>query len=246
MKDLKISMIFGILALFAVIAYAEEARINLSQEVDLAEMVAAARSQYKISLENLIEFYNKLGDATKLGMAKQELDALDAIAKPQYVLMVHNLEPLMATENILEANRLYNDGVSYKKAPELFEKKQKLDIAAARFTELLEKYPRSDKVDDACYMLGEIYEGYYFKDYPRAAKYFEKCFEVNPDTTYPARFKAAQIYYEKLKMLGKAMKLYEETRDHDPVFKNRQISAERLELLKATYVPPTKPKETEK
>jgi len=240
MNILKVWCVAGLMLLLSTAAFAQEKELNLAEEYDLAEKVALSRSAYKASLETLIEFYAKLGDATKLAMAQEELDAVDAIAQPQYVLLTRKLKAGSAEENILEANRLYQDGLNYKNYPDLFTKKKRLESAIKRFTELLDKYPTSDKVDDACYMLGEIYEGHYYKDYDRAAQYFEKCYEVNPDTKHPARFKAAEIYYKKLKMWNKAMDVYQETWEHSPVLKNRQIAAQRIEELKAYNILPTK------
>ena len=245
MKILKISCVAALMLLLSAAAFALEKQLNLAEEYDLAEKVALARANHKASLESLIEFYTTLGDATKLAMAQEELDALDAIAQPQYVLLTRKLKPGSAEENILEANRLYQDGFNYKNQADLFTKKNKLDTAIKRFTELLDNYPTSDKVDDACYMLGEIYEGYYYKDYDRGAQYFEKCYEVNPNTKHPARFKAAEIYYKKLKLWNKAIDVYQETWEHSPVLKNRQIAAQRIEELKAYNVFPTKKSEGE-
>ena len=55
------------------------------------------------------------------------------------------------------------------------------------FQQLLTNYPQSDKISDAAYQLGDIYESKAFRQYERAAAYFERCFQWNPKTHFDAR-----------------------------------------------------------
>jgi len=240
MKVLKVFLAAIFLLCFASPAFAQGREVGRGSEYDLVEKVVQSRTEYKLALENLVEFYDKLGDAGKLRMAREELDAFDDVPQNQYLLVVRKAKPGSATENIIEANRLYKDGLSYKKYPDLFTKKKRLREAVKRFTTLLEKYPTSDKADDACYMLGEIYAGFYYRDYNRAVKYLEECFAIDPKTPHPARLKAAEIYHRKLKMLDKAMELYKETEENSPIVRNRQIASKRIVELRARNVSPVK------
>ena len=237
MKVLKICLTTFFLLCSVAFAFAAEESISRGAEYDLVEKVVQSRTEYKLALEGLVEFYNKLGDAGKLGMAREELEAFDDVPQNQYLLVVRKVKPGTATENIVDANRLYKDGLSYKKYPDIFRKKKKLREAVKRFTTLLEKYPASDKADDACYMLGDIYAGFYFRDYSRAVKYYEECFRIDSRTRHPARLKAAEIYHRKLKLLDKAMELYEETEEDSPFIRNRQIASKRIVELKAQNIP---------
>src|SRR6185436_17987379 len=78
------------------------------------------------------------------------------------------------------------------------------------FQEVLTKYPQSDKISDAAYMLGDIYESKAYKHYGRAAQYYERCFQWNPRTQYDARIRAARIYDKQLHERPRAIELYRE------------------------------------
>jgi tetratricopeptide (TPR) repeat protein len=84
-----------------------------------------------------------------------------------------------------------------------------LTYAVARFKKILDEYPESDKTDDAAYELANIYEGHHFKDYEGAAFYYVKCYELNPHTERPARFKAARVYDKYLSDYAEAVRNYE-------------------------------------
>jgi hypothetical protein len=56
--------------------------------------------------------------------------------------------------------------------------------------------------------MGEIYEGFYFQDPVRAVQCYERCWQWNPKTIYPAKFNAAVLYDEKLMNRAKAVELY--------------------------------------
>ena len=83
-----------------------------------------------------------------------------------------------------------------------------LRVALEKFNQLIRDYPTSDKIDDAAYRMGDIYE--YFKDYEIAALCYERTFQWNPDAPYPARFKAAQILDQRLHRRSEALDLYKE------------------------------------
>ena len=76
----------------------------------------------------------------------------------------------------------------------------------------------SKLVDDAAYELGELYEGNAFKQYRRAAQYYERCFQWNPKTHLDARIKAARLYDKNLQERTRAIEIYREivTRETDP------------------------------
>jgi tetratricopeptide (TPR) repeat protein len=82
----------------------------------------------------------------------------------------------------------------------------KLRQALGVFNEVIQKYPSSDKIDDAAYHAGLIYE--HLKDYELAAVYFQRTFQWNEATPYPARFRAAQVMDQKLRMRKEALALY--------------------------------------
>ena len=67
-------------------------------------------------------------------------------------------------------------------------------------------YPTSDKIDDAAYRAGQIYE--HFKDYQIAAVYYQRTFQWDDNTPYPARFKAAYVLDKHLHMRKEALAVY--------------------------------------
>src|SRR5581483_3561802 len=76
-------------------------------------------------------------------------------------------------------------------------------------------YPESDKIDDAAYQLGDIYESKSYKQYRRAAQYFERCFQWNPNTQFDARLRAARLYDKYLQERTRAMELYRDVTTHE-------------------------------
>src|SRR5262249_15920915 len=60
-----------------------------------------------------------------------------------------------------------------------------------------------------------IYESKACKQYRRAAQYFERAYQWNPNTQYDARLRAARLYDRQLMERGKAMELYREVSAHE-------------------------------
>src|SRR5436189_9649 len=67
---------------------------------------------------------------------------------------------------------------------------------------MLSLHPQSDKITDAAYMLGDIYESKAYKQYDRAALYYERCYQWHPRTRYDARLRAARLYERHLNNRG--------------------------------------------
>jgi tetratricopeptide (TPR) repeat protein len=81
--------------------------------------------------------------------------------------------------------------------------------------EVLEKYPTSDKIADVAYELGDLYEGKAFKQYARAAAYFERAFQWRKGSRTDARMRAAKLYDKTLSERAKAIELYRDVIAHD-------------------------------
>ena len=90
------------------------------------------------------------------------------------------------------------------------EKRGKLRIAVEKFTTLIREYPTSDKISEAAFRLGEIYEGWYYEDFAKAAAAYERAYQWNARTILPAKFRAAKLYDEKLMQRDKAVMLYKQ------------------------------------
>src|SRR5262249_48884276 len=82
------------------------------------------------------------------------------------------------------------------------------------FQQMLSRYPRSDKIDDAAYQLGDIYESKAYRQYQRAAAYFERSFQWNPKTHTDARLRAARLY-ERLNDRSRALEIYRDVLTHE-------------------------------
>ena len=65
------------------------------------------------------------------------------------------------------------------------------------------------------YQLGDLYEGRAYKQYDRAAAYFERSFQWVKGTRTDARLRAAVLYDRQLNERSKAIELYREVVAHD-------------------------------
>src|SRR5437867_1350686 len=160
-----------------------------ASDVELVERLLAARRDYQVALEQLRTNYLSTGDMERARWAEEELRQYHRIPKQAYRLDLDVPPPtLQAAYNIPEANELYKEGMKYKLLAEKSRGQDAIDNerrAEMRFQEILSKYPQSDKIDDAAYQLGDIYERQYKPpQYPRAALYFERCFQWNSNTQF--------------------------------------------------------------
>ena len=176
-------------------------------EVDLVEDMALKRNEYRASLKGLIGYYIEQGAANKLAWAQKEYGML---VQYRYLMPGEVVSAdLMATDSIEAADVIYAEAVDvYKDAGGMLivVDEQKLRISLSKFNEVIEMYPSSDKIDDAAYKAGWIYD--HFKDYQIAAIYYQRAFQWNEVTPYPARYRAAHILDQKLHMRTEALPLY--------------------------------------
>jgi len=190
----------------------EDAASLPEKELALVEKLVQSRLDYEDLLRELGEFYSATGNVHKKKLVQKELDSLVRMDKYDYIVPTIDLTAA-PTEYIPAAETLFKDGTTYFEYFDLFEKKQKLNMALARFREILKKYPTSDKADDAAFYIGEIYASGHFKDYETAVKFYQLCYTLNPLTNRPARIKALDIYYKKLKDYGRAEALADKMLD---------------------------------
>jgi len=183
-----------------------------ADEIDLVEGLSAQRQAYRGSLEKLIKYYDASGNNQKLSWARTELNALDRI--PQYRYVDESVilgADLKATARIPAADELYNKAFeTERKAGVLpvLKDEEGLRGALTLYSELLAQYPTSDKIDDAAFRMGGIHE--YFRDYVIALSFYQRAYQWDPATPYPARFKAAAILDGKLHRRAEALQLYQE------------------------------------
>jgi len=188
--------------------------VNIAEasETDIIEQTAVSRQTYRQCLELLVGYYIRTGNNMKLRWAEKELRALNAIPQYNYIIEASVASPnLKASISIPEADGLYKDALQFEKKAGLlpvFKNESLLRLALDKYNQLIKKYPTSNKIGDAAYRAGGIYE--YFKDYSIAVLYYKRAYQWDPMTSHPARFRAAYILDRRLARRAEALKLYEE------------------------------------
>ncbi len=182
-------------------------------EVDLVEDMVAKRKEYYNALKDLGDYYKSANADRRLSMLNKELKVLGSVSQYNYLeSSTISRTDYVAADSIEEADEIYYEAQRLDSKGRLLGvafKKTMLRAALAKYNELIKKYPTSDKADDAAYKAAEIYK--YFGDYYPAAIYYQRAFEWNEYTTYPARFKAAWILDTKLDKKSEALELYKQS-----------------------------------
>lgn len=205
-----------------------------SGELELVEKVIAARRVYAESLKALQDHYRATRDERRLRLAEEELRAFYRNPQPVYRIELDVPGPQRRPlENVSAANDLFRWALSYKDKGFGTEYIDNMHRAELLLQELLTKYPTSTKIAEAAYLLGEIYESRAFRQYERAAAYFERCFQWNPATPSDARLRAARIYDRELRDRAKAIELYRLALDAETSPARRQDATRRLSELGA-------------
>lgn len=203
-----------------------------ASDIELVERLLAARRDYQLALEQLRAHYIAKGDVERTQWSEEELLGFHRILKHAYRLELDLPPPtLQALQNIPEANELYRRAMAYKDkgwGTDLLDNQRRAELL---LQQLLTSYPQCDKIDDAAYQLGDVYEGRLYKMYRRAAQYFERCFQWNPNTQFDARLRAARIYDKQLLERSRAIELYREVTTHDTDPKWLQEAKKRLQEL---------------
>ena len=161
-----------------------------TSDVEMVEKVLAARRDYQVSLEALRAHYISVQDTERERWTEDELREFHRINKQAYNLDLDVPPPtLKAEKNIPEANELYKRAMTFKEkgwGGDYVDNQRRAELL---FQQILTSYPESDKIDDAAYRLAELYEGKAYKQYRRAAVYYERCFQWNPNSQFDARLR---------------------------------------------------------
>jgi TolA-binding protein len=185
-------------------------------DLELVEQVLMGRKNYQKALERLRAHYLQVGDSERAKWAEEELLQFHRIPKQAFRLDLEVPPPtLKGSVNIPSANKLYTKALSYKGKGWKTDYVDNQRRAEILFQQLLTQFPQSNRISDTAYQLGEIYEGYPYKHYKRAALYFERCFQWNPSTQFDARLRAAHIYDRNLLNREKAMQIYKDIMNHE-------------------------------
>ena len=202
-------------------------------DVELVERANAARKEYELSLRKLREHYEKHGDKMRLKWAEDELMGFHLLAKPSYNLDVQDVPPptLEAKVNVREANDLFKQAIEYKGKGTGTDYTLNMRRAEVLLREILEKYPSSDKIADVAYQLAEVYESRAYKQFDRAARYYERSFQWIKGARTDARLKAALLYDRQLNERSKAVELYRDVIVHDTDAERIKLAEKRLAEL---------------
>ena len=186
-------------------------------DVELVEKTNAARKEYEASLKKLWDHYQKAGDRMRAKWVEDELMGFHMLHKPSYNLDVQDVPPpsLEAKVNVREANDLFKAAMTYKGKGLGDDYILNMRRAELLFREVLEKYPNSDKIGNVAYELGDLYESRAYRQYDRAAKYYERSFQWVKGSRTDARMRAAVLYDRQLNERTKAIELYRSVVEHD-------------------------------
>jgi len=208
---------------------ADVVKVAEAGEVDFAEHVVLNRQAYRKGLELLVQYYTKTGNNMKLTWAKKELEALDTIPQYNYIVEASLAGPgLRASTRIPEAGDLYWAALQLEKKARglvIIVDENLLRLALDKYNQLIRKHPSSDKIDDAAYKAGRIYE--HFQDYTLAALYYQRAYQWENETIYPARFRAAFILDKRLHRRAEALELYQQAIKKEKLSVNYKEFAEK-------------------
>lgn len=200
-----------------------------ADEVDLVEQMVTQRKAYRRSLEALIQYYDAAGNHDKVTWARNELTALDRIPMYRYIVEAQVLPAnLKASERIPAADQLYEEASRLEREAgvlPVLKNEEVLRGALGKYSDLIRQYPTSDKIDDAAYRMGHIHE--YFNDFTIALQYFQRTYQWDPTTPYPARFRAATLLDRKLHRRSEALELYQEAIVKESQHNDWRVPAER-------------------
>ena len=214
--------------------------VTLSQagETDIVEQLAINRRAYHQGLELLIRYYTQTGNNMKFNWANEELTALDLIPQYKYIIVAETLDSnLRASTSIPEADDLFKNALRLEEEARVLligTNNDKLREALNTYDRLIRNYPTSDKIDDAAFNAGVIYER--FQDYSIALLYFQRAYQWDPETPHPARFRSARILDKRLHRNAEALELYREALRTEGKYGKRRIWVEYAEeRIKALY-----------
>jgi hypothetical protein len=207
-------------------------------EKEFINDVVLKRNEYENSLEGLRKFYIDTGNAAGKAKADKELEDLRRMRHYIYQPWEDSLPAMMTpTDDIKEAELLYRDGEKLREGLNPIGREARLLEAVEGYRRILEKYQKSNRVADAAYRLGEVYEELGGPDTERAAQFYVRCATWDPNSQFPAIFRAAQIYDQKLHDYKTAAGLYKQAAAQSKDADVRRRATQRLaQLVKEGHI----------
>jgi len=217
--------------------------VNMADEL---EHMMELRQQYLDHLSRLEKLYLENGDMARAGWARRQRDETATITVypyagnrvPEQTSLVH------PDESIPDADKLYADATaeiqSFRVVPlagALDLNKNKARHAIKTLRQLLRQYPKSDKVDDAAYWIGECYKEYLREEDPDnllALRYYAWAIELDPKTPHPARFQSAAVYDFRMHDRKRSLEWYHKVLDDNERYHPTNISFSRERIAQLT------------
>lgn len=208
------------------------------QERELVRKVYEGRDTYQSSLERLRAYYIHVNDEENQYWVEKELTQFHMVLKSPYLLdMDLPSADLKPDTSLPKANRIFREAVDWLNKTTLTDRAENYKRAELLLRRLIRDYPRSDKLDEACYYLGEIYSSKYFEQYRRAVAFYERVFLYEPNTNLDARMRAAYIYEKHLSDNRKAVDLYQDVLRHEIEPGQTKDARRRLDALLNSRTP---------
>ena len=172
--------------------------------------VVTARGEYQLSLIALYDHYLKTGDREKARWVEEELRTYHLAWKPSYSLEIQDPLPEHPplSKNDPDANELFKLAVQYKAKPAGADYTLNMRRAEILMQDVIHKHPDMDKLADVAYELGDLYESKAYKQYERAARYFEYSAAWRKGSSGDALIRAARLHDRQLNDRKKAAELY--------------------------------------
>jgi hypothetical protein len=188
----------------------------------LVEYVVGARHEYQKAMADVQDFYRRTGvNSYKAQRVANAIQRLDPVHMYMYVLQAEippaDVKPV---EVIPQADKMFAQGVDlYREGKGLLHTFITTDYKKERqalliLLDLIQRYPRSTKVAQAAFYIGEIYKEYFNEDV-RACQWYERAWQWDPAITLPARFQAAVVNDYRLYNRAKAIELYRQVIQHE-------------------------------
>ncbi len=222
--------------------------VDVSALPDKVEGMMAARNKYIAALITLERDYLLVGDTVRANWARRQRELTEKVEIYPYLTseVPEQTDPTLAVrpeQSIPEADALYEEAVklynTFVGIPFIGFTKLNTDEArqaSDMFKRVIRDYPKSDKVDDCAFYVGEIYKEFLRNDDPDnelAIRWFKWAVALDPNTPHPARFNCAVVYDFRLHNRSKAIELYHQVLDTEEAANdsNQRFSATRIEQL---------------
>ncbi len=200
---------------------------------DMVEKLLVSRKEYQRNLETLRIYLIQNNQTEKAKWAEDELIQYHRIAKQPFIFDLDVPPPSLgaqATQNSAEANEIYRRALTYKDrgwGTDYVDNQRRAEIL---LQQVLTAHPTSNRISDTAYQLGELYESKAYKQHHRAALYYDRSVQWNPQQA-EARMRAAKLYEQYNIDRPRATDLFKEVTTHDTDQRRVEEAKHHLEML---------------